>query len=269
MMFSKDTMPSIFSLADTSSRALRKWIISDLPDHVGHTNSLNRYSAVITGSSARPAVMIRLSSVENGDIFDVSYKQSTSGGSVTIRDKSDFAKVLFTGKCNNDADCADLLNDGKRRLVVPLNRYNIHHVCGSEDLLTVCIHDPIVKPGAPVMEKSKITDGETLHQRVYVSGSPEFELDITAATIIVDNEMRPVDIVKWIDEKFPMGILEQARLYAVPLTVAAMVFMGLLVVAKLGPVQITIAIAGMSILIGIINAVGTGAILNKLKQHLR
>jgi len=269
MMFSKDTMPSIFSLADMSSRALRKWIVADLPDHVGQTNSANRYVATIMGTTVNPSMMTKISSVENGDIFDVQYEQSTSS-MVTVTDKSTTAPPLFSKPCNADVDCAMVLDEAKRRLVVPLTRYNIFTVCGSEELQTICVHNDHIKPGAPVTKAVMIKD-ETLYQRVYIAGSKNFELDITKSVIVLDDgtDPRHVEMNVFIDEKFPLGIVDRARMHAVPLTVGGMIFVSLLVVAKLGPVQITIAIAGMSIVVGLINAVGTAAILNKLKDLLK
>ena len=267
MMFSRDTMPSIFSLADISSKALRRWVLAYLPSHVNEVSGYTQYRAIVSnGKSDQPLPSLKVASVRYAYIFDVEYVSGKGKTELKIVEKRTNS-VLMTQACV-EKDCATAgLEDAKRRLVIPLNRYNIRSTCQSDEVQVYCVNtDPSVK----ILTKPDVDRDEIVHQRVSIPGlSENIVLDLAGSMVQVgDDDFVPLDVVKFIEERFPLSLLEKIRQNAVTISVVGMCLTAVVVTSRLSAVQVTIAIAGFSIIVGAINAVSSANVFKLVREKL-
>jgi len=165
-----------------------------------------------------------------------------------------------------EKDCATtVLEDVKRRLVIPLNRYNLRTACQSDEVLIHCVS---ADPTSNLLAKPDIDRDEVLHQRVvFPNPSPPIVLDLAGSMIqIEDDDFIPLDVAKFVDEQFPLSVWEKIRQNAVLLSVAGMCVIAIAVTSRFSAVQLTIAIAGMSILVGALNALSSASVFKILRD---
>ena len=267
IMFSRDTMPSIFSLADISSKALRRWILANLPSHVGETSGYTVYKAIVSGGKADvPPPSLKVASIKYAYIFDVDYEKGKGKTELRVVDKRTNAIVL-TQPCV-EKDCATIaLEDAKRRLVIPLNRYNIRGACQSDEVQVYCVQ---ASPSAGILTKPHIDQDETVHQRVVLPGqSGPVILDLAGSMVqIGDEDFVPLEVGKFIEERFPLSVMEKVRQNAVLISVAGMFVIAVAVTSRFSAVQLTIAIAGFSILVGAMNAISSANVFKLVREKL-
>lgn len=277
MMFSRDTMPSIFSIADVSAKALRRWVIAELPSHIDESTSTNAFVVEVAGRAPTPSAFVKIASVEFARVFDIHYaqdlKMQKSELTVTIKSKDSVTNVVPAIRVA-ESTLIDELTNVMRRIPISLNRHNFHDLCASGDV--VCI----VRPGS-LLPKPILME-ETALQPVSSSAlKTGTVIDAQASRIAIyhhnslddlhldDLQFSAVDMTEFVNAKFPRGIFGTMKEHATVLTVAALAVLTFLAVSKVGPVQITVAVAVMSVLVGVLNAIPAGsfAALLKLVRH--
>ena len=267
IMFSRDTMPSIFSLADISSKALKRWILAYLPSHIGESNSYARYRAVVSGGKAEtPLASLKVASIKFAYVFDVDYRRGSGKTQLEIIDKHTNS-VVITESCV-EKDCALVtMEDAKRRLVIPLNRYNFRSICHSDEIQIHCIASASTKG---LLNRPQFGHNEILHQRVVLPGMKhEAVIDLTGSLIqIQDDDFVPFDPSAFIEQHFPLTVMETIRQNAVALSVLALSFSAIAISARFTAVQLTVAVLGMSLLVGTFNALSTANVFALLRDKL-
>lgn len=273
MLFTRDTMPSIFSLADTSSKALRKWIQKEMPHHVGETSSSNRYEVVLTGTrpldKALTALELRSASVRFARIFDIRY-ETGNGWRASVVDKST-GETVIAHVATTEKAIGFSLEALLRRVVVPLTRHNLFDVCKStveqaniQSVLCVSATGDRSALAKPAIE------AEFVFQQVVLSDSknPYVVIDLQASMIahlphaedsveeiaVDDLKFGPMIEKDFINAHLPWTLADFVSHYKMSLG-AILLGGGLLVVlSRLTPVQITLAVLGLSMVIGLCNS---------------
>ena len=93
------------------------------------------------------------------------------------------------------------------------------------------------------------------------------KIDVEFSDIFVpDLNFVPIDQEHFMDTILPKSFMDNLIHHKTTLTIALMITGAILVVTKFGAVQITIAIAAMSILVGVITSIGS---MNKLIERMR
>lgn len=251
IMFSKDTLPSIFSLADMSGSALTAWIQKNVPSHVNeHMN--NRYKLVLAAKSSEPAFMIKTASVHFARVFDFDYNPVRSGKNGVMMSVSDTVtgKTLLPSQVLQYDAIPSFLNALKERLVVPVNRENLADVC-SPDISDNSVYCEFVSSVEAPYNKARVIDGGIVVQRVYAPQAGHgYVLDFQGSRI----DSSPIDLEVFINEKFPesfFGLLKRNRN---TLVVAISMVAVFLAVTRVGALQITIAVASLSIVVGLLSS---------------
>ena len=277
VMFSRDTLPSIFSLADMSSGALTRWIEREIPSHVNEESS-NRYKILISGKATEPPVLIKSISVHFARVFDIEYTSSSKTSkpaTLTLVDK-DSSATLLTQNIRGD-DLVSLVSSLKERLVLPVNRYNILDICGSStsDNGVYCIFDDYAEESV-LANRTMIVDGILL-QQVYMNEPINLVvLDLPGSRIasyhhplgdIDDLRFSIIDISEFVDLYFPLSYLERLKLHSTSIVAGLGVGIIFLAFTKIGALHITIAVGLMSIVVGI--ASSKGVIIEWLANKIR
>jgi curved DNA-binding protein CbpA len=267
MLFTRDTMPSIFSIADTSSKALRKWIQSEIPHHVGETTSSNKYEAVITGTRTIEkalSVPLKAASVRFSRVFDFAYIKGDKP-SIAIRDKAS-GNIVIPATSVTETTIIEILQQIQHRLVVPLTKYNLYDLCKPVEESVLCVSTSHMGPVLP----QPIEDSEFVFQRIHVASSDpsQFAIDLTGsmiARIKVDNvenlmvddlEFNPITEADFIHHFVPSSVWDTIMEYNALFAVAVVLAVTMLVFTQLGAVKITIAVLGLSLVIGAVNSIG-------------
>ena len=123
------------------------------------------------------------------------------------------------------------------------------------------------------MEKPNIDRDEILYQPITLSGSSSLDglvIDMVGSRVQETQEYDfvPFDVDQFIEKQFPLSVIERIRQNAMILSVAAMCVVAVGITSRFSAVQLTIAIAGMSILIGAMNALVSSNLLATLKARL-
>ena len=263
MMFSRNTMPTIFSIADTSSKALRRWVLAEVPSHLDETSSDNAYSLEIRGRNDAPTATMKAASVQYSAVFDSTYRKHTSVGVAVVSKKT--GKQIVTTECG-DREILRTIEAIKERLVIPLNRYNVYDVCTNQEAEVSSVYCVVVRDASEAVLPAPLVQNDILMQLVRADkltpsvidfqGSQLAPLSIPLDDLVIEDlRFKPFVQQEFVDRVFPRGIIGTIRHHSTILVVALMMTVAGLVVTKVGPVQITVAIAGMSILVGILNAV--------------
>jgi hypothetical protein len=166
----------------------------------------------------------------------------------------------------------------KERLAIPLTRSNLFDVCTNEEAVDVstvyCVSVPVTDP---VLIPAPVVQNDILLQRVSFPGDVKnVVLDLqgsssaplwTAVSDLVIEDLRFTAISQsdFIDAKFPRGILGRIQDNLTSVAVVSLIIGSLFVATKVTPVKITVAIAVMSIVVGILNAVPLTALLKTIK----
>lgn len=285
VMYSRDTMPSIFSLADTSSRALERWINKEAPSHVNESpRSNNEYALTMSGRSADPSLAIRVSSVEFVRIFDVSYVQNKTSGSkayisIAVIDKRTKTNILEVKASDDSPQLLQTISDIKERLSIPLNRDNIFDVCGNtrREISILCMSQAedigtgIIQPKATVVADSVV-------QRVrWQQGSmPIVLFDVVASRMarlqsgselddIEDISFDDVDMSKFINEHFPLSGFDYVKLHSTSIIVTLLLVAGIAPVTRVGAATLMLVIAALSILVGVLSSPLADLVKGKLR----
>jgi hypothetical protein len=262
MMFSRDTMPSLFSIADTSSKALKKWILAEVPSHIGESNSDNFFQLILTGGKSATLAM-KTASVRFARIFDVHFQPGQFGElSLSLIDKRDGHKELSNSKVEGDL-LITRLHAIKEQLVIPLTRRNVHDVCGSEDteLKLVCLG--IKFSHVLIREHIALGGEEVIFQPVVMPrGAPllldfqgsqivKISADTTVSDIFVDDlKFVPIDRQEYLNKYLPMSLMDAVSEHKTLVASALLLAVCFLLATRVGPVQITIAVAFLSLFIG-------------------
>lgn len=278
LMFSRDTMPSIFSIADTSSAALRKWIKAEMPHHVGESSSYNRYEVVLTGTrpeeKATGTVELRAASVRYSRVFDLSYEKG-NGWRLSVKDKETGA-IVIKGLSTTEKTIGFTLESVLRRLPIPLNHHNLYDVCRSatignyeatnvQSILCVSVE------GSAETLPQPLLDGEFAIQQVVLADSknPHLVIDLQASMVATANvaavdhitvddlKFEPVIEKDFIAAHLPWSVLDFVSSHKM-LIGALVLGMGLIgVLTRLSAVQVTVAVLGLSMLIGVANGLAS------------
>ena len=284
VMFSRDTMPSIFSLADTSSRALERWINKEAPSHVNDSpRSTNEFELAISGRSADPSLAVRVSSVEFARIFDVSYVQnkkarSKSAVTLAITNKRTNSIILQLTATDDSPQLLQTISDIKERLIIPLNRENIFDVCGiiRRDTSILCMAEP--STGSENILPKPLIVADSVIQRVSWSkqSKPAVVLDVIGSRIahlspsmdledIEDISFDDLDVSKFIDDNFPLSVFDHVKRHWTPIVVTLILVVGTASVARIGAVTLMIVIAAMSIVVGVLSSPLADIVREKLR----
>ena len=277
MMFSRDTMPSILSLADTSSRALRRWVIQEVPSHVGESSSSNAYRVVVKGGkSGEPGVAVKVASVNYARIFDFDFEPAKEAPITVSVIKKGSGRTLATLPAT--VNLLKVVEGLKERLAIPLTRSNLFDVCTNQEAVDVStVYCVSVLGTDPVLIPAPLVQNEILLQRVSLPGDVKnVVLDLqgsasapfwTAVSDLVIEDLRftALSLADFIDATFPRGILGRIQDNLASIAVLSFIIGSLFAATKVTPVKITVAIAVMSIVIGIFNAVPFTALLETIK----
>jgi hypothetical protein len=124
----------------------------------------------------------------------------------------------------------------------------------------VLVDDRAVQPvTAPVLKQGTVIDASSSRIGVF-HGSRLEDL------VLEDLKFVHVEIVDFVNDKFPLGLFGTVKQHATALTVAAMASVAFVGATKIGPVQITIAVAFMSLIVGVLNAVPGASIMALFKN---
>jgi hypothetical protein len=260
IMFSRDSMPSIFSIADTSSKALKKWISTETPSHIGETNSENVFEITITAKSE--SLALKAASVRFGRVFDFQFAPSQLPVTqISLKDKRSGNQLIATHI--GGADLSSAIEAIKEKLVIPLNRKNVHDVCGSEgaEFLLVCVGT--TNTNEPLLEEPISHGGEVILQPVVMPKNAPMVLDfqgsrvanISAETLLSEvylDDVRfvPMDREAYLNKYMPLGLLDHIQQYRTLVASAVLLAIVFVLGTQVGPVQITIAVTFLSVLIG-------------------
>jgi curved DNA-binding protein CbpA len=254
LMFSRDTLPSIFSLADMSSGALSRWIEKEVPSHVDENSSHNVYTIEISGKAGMAPFIVKTASVFYYRIFNFEYKQDRSlkNNNFRVRLISSGSETSVGGTLGAESLVA-FLTSVKERLVIPVNRDNLLEVCGSagtEYTLHCQFTDSL---GAGIWNSSKLVGDSVLIQRVFSDTVP------AGVTVDLVGEQRrnssssvfeSMDSGLFIDHHFPLSFKRHLKTLLIA-TIAATLALAF---SRIGAVQITIGVGLMSVIVGILSS---------------
>ena len=271
MLFTRDTMPAIFSLADTSSKALRKWIIAETPDTLDQARSGNAYKLVLKMKGTVP-LRFKSVSVAYSRIFDFELAQATTSDfSIDLMDKKTGAMLQST-PCieKNIFQCVESF---KQRLLVPVNRYNLYDVCDNHVNPVRCVFDTMdFQVLAPI---AQFEDDDVLLQRISLKAPKSFILDLTGSMISYnvnngfDPSYSPIDRNAFADSILPRSLFDTLSDHSTLLTICGLLLGVGVVLSRFGAVHITVAVLGMSILVGVLNSPTILSTLSSVKEVLR
>ena len=251
MLFTRDTMPSIFSLADTSTKALRKWVISETPFIQSNTNL---YKLVV--QSPEVSLRIKSASVQYSRVFDFEWKSGTGPVKFSLVNKAGISLAtvqLGSAQCEDVFACIETL---KLRLLVPVTRYNIGDVCENSIGPVHCVYD---KEDREELLTAPVSDEDVQMQRITLASRKSFILDFAGSQISFDvnngfdPNFAPIHRDEFIDQILPKTILDTVMGHSKLLIVVAMLAGAGIVLTRVGPVQITAGVLGFSLLVGLLN----------------
>lgn len=259
IMFSRDSMPSIFSIADTSSKALKKWISAETPSHIGETNSGNAFEITITAKSE--SLAIKAATVRFGRVFDFKFELSQLPvAQISLKDKRSGNQLISTHI--GGPDLASSIEAIKEKLVIPLNRKNVHDVCGSEgaEYLLICVG---ANTNEPLLEEPIAHGGEVILQPVVMPRNAPMVLDFQGSRIanistetllpevyLDDVRFVPMDREAYLNKYMPLGLVDHIQQHRTLVASAVLLAIVFVLGTQVGPVQITIAVAFLSVFIG-------------------
>jgi len=272
IMFARDTLPSIFSLADMSSNVLSAWIQKNVPSHVNEGGS-NRYKLLISGRYQEPPFIVKTASVRYARMLDFEYTQSKSvkGGLQTAVFDEFSGKELLTFAPQSIESILSLLVGLKERLVLPINRDNLADAClpdATENAVYCEFTNSIETP----LNKTMTVDGGVVLQRVFApTVSGETVLDLQGGRLANNKELHfeSIDIDAFMSEKFPESFFGMLKRNRNTLVVALCMVAVFLAVTKVGALQITIAVAFLSMLVGLLSSPLAGSFFEWFNAKLR
>ena len=278
IMFSRDTLPSIFSLADMSNSALKRWVEKEMPSHVNEESSYNnRYKVTISGRGNEPPTIVKSASVHFARILDFEYvsnKATKALLQLSVIDKRT-GSTIHSQTFKSD-DLVSTIFSIKERLVVPLTRYNLADVCapGYTDNPIFCVLEKLDQPA--LANRSNIVDGTLLQHVSSINSKASFVVDLAGSRIatfeaplgdIDDLKFRPMDQADFISTYFPLSWMEQIMSHKTSIVAGLIVAVSFLAFTKIGALNITIAVGLMSIVVGV--ASSQLAVVEWLRNKIR
>ena len=266
IMFSRDTMPSIFSIADTSSKALKRWIAAEVPSHIGESSSDNVFELTLTSGVKSENFAMKVASVRFARVFDFKFaaseKNSSSSVQVSVKDKRN-RKHLFSTKLLGGVELLAAIERIKERLVIPLSRRNVRDVCGSEVIESVLVCVGSTTEEGPLLADPVFYGEEVVLQPVVMPRNAPLVLDFQGSRVanfsthtvlselfLDDLAFRPIDREAFLNEYLPQGWMDVVLEHKTLVACAMLFLVGLVVSNRLGAVQMTIALTFLSLLIG-------------------
>jgi curved DNA-binding protein CbpA len=273
VMFSRDTLPSIFSIADTSRHALEKWIVREIPSHINESTS-NSYALKFIGRRSDPPLALKVASVNFKRVFDFDYAQGKKT-SVLLVDQRTGEAVLSDG-WTDDPSLLDKLSNIKLKLILPISRYNLLDLCESVEPPVLCFQDESDK--RTLLEKQWELDGYIVQRVRNFNSKKNVLLDLPGAQLarpthldyIGDIKFEPIENVSiFIDAHFPISYPDLIMRHWLSITLVLGAAVVVASLTRIPPKTLLVSLSVISALVGVVSSPFFQSIFAEMNRLMR